>query len=333
MPDEILSQDEIDALLSAMSSGEVDLDEATAKEAEFIPYDLTSKSVILTDQFQALEEVFIKFTKQLQEVMSSSIKKPVEVEFVSSEMIKYKDFMKSFTYPTGFNIFTMEPLIGSAMVVMEPSLLFSFIDCMFGGTGKPLEAEREFTVIDQRMMQKVVGDTLGVLEKAWESITPIKTRLKKSEAKPEFVHLVAPDDLVITNNFEINGEEFQGLLYLCISYLMLEPIKDRLQATYLNEKETDVAWNNQLHQLLKGTDVNIIAELGQARCSIGELLDLSTDDVMKLNTGPDDFIRVSIENVAKFNGYPGILKGNRAVQIVTEESPKGSKLSNGLGIQ
>lgn len=333
MPDEILSQEEIDALLSAMASGEVDLDEVATDDDEVVAYDLTSKSVILNDQFQALEEVFIKFTKLLQSGLSALVKKPLEVEFVSSEMIKYKDFIKSFSYPTGFNIFTLDPLMGSAMVVVESSLLFSLIDCMFGGSGRPLNVEREYTNVDRRMMEKVVGDTLRGFQKAWGAIMPVTPRLKKTETKPEFVHLVTPDDFVITNNFEINGEEFQGLLYICLSYLMLEPIKDKLSAAYLNQKDTDHPWSLQLQQLLRDTDVNLIAELGRTECTIGQLLDLKVNDVLKLGTGPEDSICVNIENVSKFNGHPGILKGNRAVQITTAGTREGGKLNNGLGIQ
>lgn len=333
MPDEILSQEEIDALLSAMANGEVDLDEVATEESDVVPYDLTSKSVILNDQFQALEEVFIKFTNHLQAGLSALIKKPLEVEFVSSEMIKYKDFIKSFSYPTGFNMFTMDPLMGSAMVVVESSLLFSLIDCMFGGSGRPLEGEREYTTIDLRMMERVVGETLRQFQKAWMSIIPVQPRLKKTETKPEFVHLVSPDDFVITNNFEINGEEFQGLLYLCLSYLMLEPIKDKLSAAYLNQKDTDHPWSLQLQRLLRDTPVSVVAELGRTDCTIRDLLDLKVNDVLKLTTGPEDFIRVHIENVPKFNGYPGILKGNRAVQITAAGGKQGGKISNGIGIQ
>ena len=333
MADEILSQEEIDALLSAMAKGEVDLEESALAGNDVAPYDLTSKSVILNDQFQALEEVFIKFTKDLQIEISTAIKKPVEVELVSSEMIKYKDFIKSFSYPTGFNIFSMDPLVGSAMVVLDSGLLFSLIDCMFGGSGKPLTEDREFTTIDKRMMERIVRDTLGVLQRSWASIMPVAPRLRKAETKPEFVHLVTPDDFVITNNFEINGEEFQGLLHICLSYLMLEPIKDKLSAAYLNQKDTDSPSNAHLQTLLKDTSVTIIAELGSANCTIGDLLDLKIDDVIKLNTGPEDFIGVNIENIPKFIGYPGILKGNRAVQITTASSQEGGKLNNGLGIQ
>jgi len=325
MPDELLSQEEIDALLSGMAKGEVDLEGDASKDVEVIPYDLTSKSVILNDQFIALEEVFFKFTNYLQASISTSIKMPIEVEFVSSEIIKYEDYIGSFPTPTGFNIFSMDPLVGAAMVVLEPNLLFSLIDCMFGGTGKPLAMDREFTVIDKRMMEKVVEDILEALEKAWESIQPVRPRLKHTETRPEFVHLVTPDDFILTNNFEINGGEFKGQFYLCLSYLMLEPIKDKLSAAYLNKKNADQSWRMPLQQLLKDTDVTVIAELGRTECAIRDLLELKVHDVLKLNTGPEDLIRVNVENIEKFSAYPGILKGNRAVQITTKESQREGK--------
>ena len=126
---------------------------------------------------------------------------------------------------------------------------------------------------------------------------------------------MTPDDFIISNNFEIDGGEFKGQFYLCLSYLMLEPIKDKLSAAYLNKKGADMSWHGQLQQLLRGTDVTVIAELGRTECAIRDLLELKVDDVLKLDNGPEDFIRVNVENVEKFSGYPGILKGNRAVQI------------------
>ncbi len=320
MADELLSQEEINALLSGMAKGEVELGEGALTDVEVIPYDLTSKSVTLNDQFGALEEVFVKFTNRLEKTISKAIKKPVEVEFVSSEIIKYEDYINSFPTPTGFNIFSMDPLVGGAMVVVAPNLLFSLIDCMFGGSGKPLTMDREFSLIDKRMMERVVGDILEALEESWESIQPIRPRLKHTETRPEFVHLVTPDDFIITNSFEINGAEFKGQFCLCLSYLMLEPIKEKLSAEYLSKKDADQSWRLKLQQLLKETNVMVIAELGRTECAIRDLLELKVNDVLKLDTGPEDFIRVNIENVEKFNGHPGILKGNRAVQITTTES-------------
>ena len=191
---------------------------------------------------------------------------------------------------------------------------------MFGGTGKPLTTDREFSVIDKRMMERVVIDILEALENAWKSFHPVRPRLKHTETRPEFVHLVTPDDFIITNCFEINGGEFKGQFHLCLAYLMLEPIKEKLSAAYLSKKDADQSWRLQLQRLLRETDVMVIAELGRTDCAIRDLLDLKVNDVLKLDTGPEDFIRVNIENVDKFSGHPGILKGNRAVQITTTGS-------------
>jgi len=303
MPEQILSQEEIDALLSAMAKGEV------------VGYDLTSQSVTLNHQFHALEEIYDKFRGALQNSLTTSMKRLLDVSFVSSEMVKYIDFLKAFSAPTGFNIFTMEPLIGPAMLVIEPPLLFSIIDCMFGGDGQPLEKEREFSMVDQTMMKKFSRDVLHHFSNAWEEVYPVNASLKKVEVKPDFLHLVAPDDTVIAIAFSISNEAFSGNFYFCISYLMLEPIKEKLCTTFRREGDGEQFWNRQLHHLLRDTDVNVIAELGTVVQSVGDLLSLKINDVLKLGAGPEDLITVNIESVPKFNGYPGIVKGNRAVQI------------------
>ena len=117
------------------------------------------------------------------------------------------------------------------------------------------------------------------------------------------------------------------------TYLMLEPVKDKLSAAYMNKKNADRSWIPQLRSLIRATDVTVMAELGRTECTIRDLLDMKVNDVIKLDTGPEDFIRVHVESIEKFNGYPGILKGNRAVQISRDESLQGGDLNDGLGIQ
>ena len=168
MSDQILSQEEIDALLGAMAEGEVDLEEDKKGEPEFQPYDLTSQSIMLRDQFYALEEVYDKYANLLQTSISSSLQRSINVEFMAMEMakVKFGKYIKSFPNPTSFNIFSMEPLVGSALLAIEPDLVFSLIDCMFGGSGKPPAEVREFTLIEQRMMRRFVVEVLKNLEKA-----------------------------------------------------------------------------------------------------------------------------------------------------------------------
>jgi len=316
MSNQVLTQEEIDALLSAMERGDVDMEQETKKDVEAVPYNLTSQNLMLRDQFSALEEVYDKFTRLVQDTLSSSLQRSVVIEFVSTEMVKYQEFIGAFSSPTSFNLFSMEPLVGSALLCIEPNLVFSLIDSMFGGDGKPTTRVREFTQIELRMIKKFGSDVLIKLEQAWSSIYAIKMTLKKMETKPEFVQLVPPNDIMLIIVFALKGPEFSGNFHIAIPYLMMEPIKEELSPKYLREKDRGHTWAPQLKELLKDTFVSVIAELGKTTQTVRDLLSLQVEDVIKLKTGPDDLISISVDQVPKYQGYPGIIKGNRAVEIV-----------------
>ena len=325
MSDQILTQEEIDALLSAMDKGEVDLEENVKPEAEAIVYNLTSQNIMLRDQFHALEEVYDKLAKLLSTSFAALLQRSIEVDFVSTEMVKYTECISAFPNPTNFTIFNMDPLIGSAMLAVEPRLVYSLIDCMFGGDGKPTERMREFTLIEQRMMRKFALEVLENLENAWKIVDPITVRLKKTEIKPEFVHLASPNDLIVVIVFAVKGLIFSGNLHICIPYLMLEPIKDKLSTKYLREKGMEHNWSEQLARLLQDTPITLIAELGETTQSVRDLLDLQVDDILQLNTGPEDLVKLTVDHIPKFLGYPGIIKGNRAVEIAALKQNKGGE--------
>jgi flagellar motor switch protein FliM len=203
------------------------------------------------------------------------------------------------------------------MLAIEPRLVYSLIDCMFGGDGRPTERMREFTLIEQRMIRKFALEVLANLQQAWKTIDPINIAIKRDEIKPDFVHLASPNDLMVVIVFAVKGSGFSGNLHLCIPYLMLEPIKDKLSAKYLSGKNQEHTWIEQLEMLLQDTPVTIIAELGITTRSIKDLLDMQVDDVLQLNTGPEDLITLTVDHVPKYLGFPGIIKGNRAVEIST----------------
>ncbi|MGD9180619.1 MAG: flagellar motor switch protein FliM [Desulfobacterales bacterium] len=325
MSNQILTQEEIDALLSAMERGDVDLDQEAKKDVEAAPYNLMSQNIMLRDQFSALEEVYDKFTRLMQDTLSSSLQGSVFIEFVSTEMVKYKEFISAFSSPTSFTLFSMEPLIGTALLCIESNLVFSLIDSMFGGDGKPTTRVREFTQIELRMIKKFAGELLAKFQKAWSSVYLINMTMKKMEAKPEFVQLVSPNDIMLIIVFVIKGAEFSGNFHIAIPYLMMEPIKEKLSPKYLREKNMENTWAPQLKDLLKDTLVTVIAELGKTTQTVRDLLNLQVDDVIKLKAGPDDLISISVDQVPKYQGYPGIIKGSRAVEIVKLLNTNGGK--------
>jgi flagellar motor switch protein FliM len=315
--DNILSQEEIDALLKAMDRGEIEVSSTGGKKAEVVakPYDLTSQSVVLRNQFHALEEIYDKFCNLLNQGVGATFQTGIEISLISSERVKFGEFIQAFSNPTHFNLFAMEPLIGNSILAIEPGLVFSLIDCMFGGSGKPLKHMREFTLIETRMMKKFAGEVLKSLEKAWEAVFTVHIVAKKIETKPEFVHLAPADDLMIVVVLNFKGAEFNGNVHLCTPYRMLEPIKDRLASKFISEKDMEEAFTSQLQQLLRDTPVTLVSELGRTFHTVRDLLSLQLDDVLRLNTGPEDPIVVNVEMIPKFLGVPGIIRGNRAVQV------------------
>jgi len=328
MSDQILTQEEIDALLSAMDRGDVDIETEKKGKTEAVSYNLTSQNIMLRDQFSALEEVYDKFATLLEHSMTGLLQRSAEVEFVSSEMVRYQECISAFASPMSLNVFTMEPLIGSALLAIDPNLVFSMIDCMFGGDGRPIGQIREFTLIEQRMIKKFTLESLNCLEQAWHKVYPVSVSLKRTESKPEYVHLVSPNDLMVVIIFAIRGQEFSGNFTLCLSYLMLEPIKDKLSSKYLREKDIENTWTRQLEQLLRGAPVTLTAELGRTTRTVRHLLELRVDDVLQLNTGPEDLVTLSVDSVPKYAGYPGVIKGNRAVEISSAILGNGGKHSS-----
>jgi flagellar motor switch protein FliM len=319
MAEQILSQEEIDALLNAMDNGEVDVEQGAAHkpQAEARAYDLTSQSLSLRDQFDALDEVYDKFVNLLNVSLTGSLQRTIEVKLASKEIVKFGDYLRAFTHPTGFSVFSMEPFIGSALLGVEPKLGFALIDCMFGGVGRPLARVREFTQIEQRILSRFYSDVLVEMERAWQVAYKIKVTQLRTETKPEYVNLVSPNDLVIVVFFSISGDEFSGNINFCTPFLMLEPIKEKLSSRYLREKDRAHAFRSQLSILLKDTKLNLVAELGKTASTIGQILELEKGDIVKLNCGPQDPLVLKVEEQPKYFGLPGVVKGNRAVQITS----------------
>jgi len=186
---------------------------------------------------------------------------------------------------------------------------------MFGGKGDTKNKIREFSNIEKRMMTKFTLDVLQSLEKAWKIIYPCKFIYKSSETKPEFIHIAPPSDSMIINVFSLNWDEISGNIHLCIPYLMLEPVKDKLSTSYKVNKHLENAWRSQMTQLLKTTEVTLAGELGSNYYTVRDLLNMKENDVVMLKSGPHDPIKVKVEDVPVYYGFPGVVKGNRAIQI------------------
>jgi flagellar motor switch protein FliM len=319
---QVLSQDEVDALLKGISGGEIETETDKPPDSEGVKvYDLTSQERVIRGRMPGLELVSDRFARSLSSSLTSSLRKPVGATIISNEMMKYGDFLKALPVPTSLHIFRMDPLRGSIMVVLESKLVFCLVDIFFGGRGtESYKVEgREFTSIENRLVKKIVNVMTQDLKEAWKSVQPVSLHFVRSEVNPQFATIVASDEIVITISFELEIESSTGKITLCIPYASLEPIKDKLQGVIQSDRlETDGIWAERLKKKLQEVPVEIVVELGKAMVAGKELLNLAVGDVIKLDTYSRDQLRVKVGGITKFKGYPGLYKGNQALQITTE---------------
>jgi flagellar motor switch protein FliM len=180
-------------------------------------------------------------------------------------------------------------------------------------------------MLERRMLQRIAMAVLKDLETAWESAYRIRLALRKIETKPEFVYLVNPSDQLIIIVFAISTESFSGNIHLCMPYLMLEPIKDQLSSSFLREKDRASSFGEEIRSLLGSTEVNLVAELGKTVYSVQDILNFEVDDILRLNSGPQNNVVVNIERVPKYLGMPGVVKGSKAIQSTETSDPDRGK--------
>ncbi len=315
----ILSQDEVDALLRGISGGEIETEiEEVRDPSEIMAYDLTSQDRIIRGRMPTLEMTNEKFARMFRTTLSSILRKVVSVSAVSVDMIKFGEFLKTLPVPTSLHLFKMDPLRGNAIIVVESKIIFTLVDILFGGSGKEgfkIEG-REFTPIESNLIKKIVINALQDLEKAWKALQDIKISYQRSEINPQFIQIVPPTDVVVVANFEVEIEYSSGIISMCIPYSMLEPIKEKLQAGFQSEQmEVDKAWINRFRKNLITSKVDILVELGNAEIDARDVIKLKKGDVIPLEQYASDPLNVYIEGVPKYKGYPGIYKGNQAIQI------------------
>ncbi len=316
---QILSQEEVDALLKGISDGDVETE--TQKEHDpsvAIRYDLTSQDRIIRGRMPTLEMTNEKFARFFRASLSSLLRKIVSVSALSIDTIKYGDFLKTLPVPTSLHLFRIDPLRGNAIIVVESKLIFTLVDIVFGGSGREVfKVEgREFTAIESNLIKKVVLSALLDLEKAWKTLLDARMTYQRSEINPQFAHIVPLSDVVIVVNFEIEMDYTSGVMSLCIPYSTLEPIRDKLQAGFQSDQlEVDKDWEKRLKEELMSSSLELVAKLGGTHLLTREVRDLKIGDVILLDRYASDSIDVYVDGIPKFKAYPGVHRGNQALQI------------------
>lgn len=315
----ILSQDEVDALLKGVKSGEIDTETAKNKIVAGVrPYDFTNQERIVRGRMPGLENVNEKFARLLRNSISNLIMKFVNTSVQNTEVTKFSDFMKIIPFPSSITIFKMEPLKGYALLVIEAPLVFAFVEFFFGSsTTQHIKSEgRAFTSIEQRVIKKITDTLLNDMSSAWNAIEAIKPETVSFEMNPQFVTIVTPSEIVVKIEFSIEIETYTGKFFFCIPYSVLEPIKEKLYSGIQGEKlDADKRWIKKIKEILIDSSIEVSAEIGRTELSFEDLINLEIGSVINLSKSVSDELVVKIEDIPKFMGTPGYSRGSQAIRI------------------
>jgi flagellar motor switch protein FliM len=286
----ILAQDEVDALLRGLSGGDIESEsDDSGGEEGVVPFDLANQDRIIRGRMPVLEIVNDRFSRLCTNALSNSLRKRVELNPLSIDMTKFGDFMRSLPVPTSINIFKMDPLRGNALAVVDARLVFALVESFFGGQGSQPKIEgREFTRIEQAIVEKVIKIVLHNMEESWRPVHDINLELIRSEINPQFAAIVPPSDVVVVITFEVELETAIGSLTICLPYATIEPIRSKLHASFQTERlEVDHVWVSRLKERLLETSVEMKVHFGDAQLTGNQLVRLKVGDVILLDTDTD----------------------------------------------
>jgi flagellar motor switch protein FliM len=319
---QVLSQSEVDALLSAVSDNRMDADDFggdDSMKSGVVQYDLANQDRIIRGRMPTLDIIHDRFIRLFRVTLSNSLRKMANLSVNSTGPLKFSEFMNSLPLPSCLNILRLDPLRGAAVMVIESKLLYALVDSFFGGNDVPYTKieGKDFTPIEIKIARRVVLSAIDDYEKAWEPVYPLKVGYSRTEINPQFVAVVPPSDVVIATTFDVELEKVSGTIKIVIPYATLEPIKSKLSVGFQSEQlEVDFIWINRIKEQIMQTTSNVLVKLGEADITMRDLMELSAGDIIQLNTDATTPLDILVEGIPKFKGIPGLLKGNRALKIV-----------------
>jgi len=317
----ILSQNEIDALLTTVSTSEGEVEDANIDSDQMrsvVAYDFKHPNRVSKDQIRTLENLHDNFAGHYGSTLSTVLRTIVDIDLVSVDQITYSEFIMSLVTPSCTHTYAASPLEGGCLVDLNPTLTFALIDRMFGGSGKILESERELTGIERGVVGRLTTKLYHDLERAWDNIVPLKIEHRSFETNPQFIQIVPPGETVVVVSFQVKLFQSTGLLILCYPYVSLEPIVTKLSAqNWIDatakknlQEDRDVIQKN-----LAQVDAELIAELMRTDIKIREFIELRVSDVVRTENKISRPISVYVNRSRKLHARPGLSGKKRAIQI------------------
>jgi flagellar motor switch protein FliM len=335
---DILSQEEVDALLAAVSTGpeketavaekpaDVPEQKSTGEESKVSLYDFRRPDRVSKDQMRTFQNLHENYARQFSTTLTNFLRTFVEVELVSVDQLTYAEFIMSISNPSCIYVFKMEPLEGSAIFEINPALVFFIVDRLFGGQGRPSEQNRELTLIEQSVLHRIVERGLNDLKEVWEHIGVFSPKIDGYETNPQFVQIAPPGETVILISLEVRMQNASGLMSICFPYLLLESVIANLSGeSWMSSMSTSTAETRTiLENEMKELDLTLSTVIGTTSLTIRDLLQLQRGDVLCLDKAHDSDLSVQIDGKTKMAARSGLVGRKKAIkitQILEKEVP------------
>ena len=317
MNQQILSQDEVDALLQGITGESQRMDAPAEEPVEGIrKYDPASQERIVRGRMPTMDIVNERFARNLRIAIFKLIRKTPEVSLGGTKAVKYSAFLREIVVPTNFNIVAIKPLRGNGLVVCDPALVFAVIDSLFGGAGKfhaRIEG-RDFSATELRVIRRLVDCITTEFAAAWQGIYPIELEFQRSEMQPQFANIATASEVVVTSSYTLEIGDAIGTIHICIPYATLEPIRDVLYSTMHGDANGhDGRWVKLLRNQIQSAEVSLTAELASTQATVGQLLAFKPGDFIELDMHP--LIQAKVDGVPVFDCAYGVSNGYYAVKI------------------
>jgi len=321
---EILSQNEIDALLNALNSGEINVSEIKEEKEErkVKEYNFKIPNKFSKDHTRTLQIMHENFSRLLQTYLSGYLRALVQIEVISVDQLTYNEFTNSMPNPSVLGVVDFSPLNGSIIIEMTPSISFAMIERILGGTGHAFERLRGFTEIEITLLEKIIEQIIGFFRDPWKNVIELKPRLRKIETNPQFTQIMSPNETVALITLNTRVGNIEGMIHICIPHLVIEPIIPKLSTKF---------WFSGINKEITGSDLKLIEKkiqstqlpikvlLGSNDIKIRDFLELNIGDVIPLKTSVNEDLKVYIGNLRKFGGKPGLKKNRVSIRITTVE--------------
>lgn len=317
---EILSQSEIDALLNAFSSGELNVDEIkdADKAKKIKKYDFKNPQKIAKDQLRTLQIINENFGRYFQTFLSGYLRAPVKIDILSVDQFAYSEYSNAISNPAFLSIINFHPLNGQILIDISTNIIYIMIDRLLGGDGIEVHQKRSFTEIELSLMNRMIKRSMALIKEAWNNVVDISPTLDRIETNPQFAQIIPHNETIVLITMNLTIGQNEGMMNICIPYLVIEPILEKLSTKYWFSTTKDEISEDEILKIRKrilNSKVEIKAELGSAIVNVNDILTLQKGDVIKLDSKKDDMAKLRIGSNIKFLGSIGISNNVMAIKI------------------